>query len=90
VKQALLRTPPAPQTAEEYARQVQESQCTKDAQTLAKAYIQGGPEEYQARHDELLRGRKIKDFEHAILIERIKTILTSNGIIIKRRPSHVS
>ena len=35
-----LTTPAVPLTAEAYARQVQESQCTKDAQTLALIYAQ--------------------------------------------------
>ena len=73
-----------------YARQVQESQCTKDAQTLAKIYILHGSEEFQLQYTERMKHRKIKDFEHAILIDRIKTILMDKGIIIQRRHSHVS
>jgi hypothetical protein len=63
---------------------VQESQCTIDAQTLAKAYIAGGEPAYHLRHTDLMKVRKIKAFEHAILMERVRNILVNNGIILRR------
>jgi hypothetical protein len=69
----------------EHDRLIQESQATKDAQTLATVYIRQGSEEFRRQHDVLMRDKKIKDFEHAILIERVRTILINNGTIIKRR-----
>jgi len=68
----------------EHELQIAASPATKDAQTLAEVYVRLGREAFQLQLGLLVEEKKLKTYERVILVERIRNLLVSNGIIIRR------
>ena len=64
--------------------QVAESPATKDAQTLAQVYIHEGYQGMLSRLRLMVKVRGLTTVERLIVGERARTLLTNNGIIIRR------
>lgn len=67
-----------------YEEQKANAPINADAQALAKIYIEQGKESCIAELKRIGTTKKLKDFEVAILSERVRNLLINNGIILKK------
>jgi hypothetical protein len=72
-------------TIEEYIKQKENAPVNKDAQLLAKIYIEKGKEACFKEIHNIGISKKLKDFEVVVLSEKVRTILINNGVILKKQ-----
>ena len=63
-----------------------ESPATKDAQMLAETYVKVGHEACLTQLNQLIKAKNPSTIEKVVLVDRLRTLLINNGIVIRRNP----
>lgn len=63
-----------------------DSPATKDAQMLAETYVKVSHEACLTQLNQLIKIRNLSTLEKVVLVDRLRTLLINNGIVIRRNP----